>query len=171
MRIKNAINEMLQKDKEGKLLHKGRKQTAAKSRLPAGVPFSKTEAERMLKFDFGVQITFASYEKLDRTFDEMKLQRELLAEYPDFLKGCSVRLFLREDGGKALRIQKSIPTFDSGDREWDSWHALYLLPGAVPGKANGIYCTGGYRLSFAMVCKNLLELSHPLRDLLDEAGH
>ena len=46
---------------------------------------------------------------------------------------------MRAGGRKALRLTLDIPTFDSGDRESDSWHTLYLMPGKARGCVDGIY--------------------------------
>lgn len=47
---------------------------------------------------------------------------------------------------KVVRLIKDVPTFDSGDREYDSWHDLYLVQ-KKRGNVFAVYCKGGYRIS------------------------
>ena len=75
------------------------------------------------------------------------------------------------DGGRtALAFTLDIPTFDSGDREYDSWHTLYLLPGRQAGTVDGYYCTGGYKLAHAVYCCKLRSVSARIWTLLTEQG-
>ena len=57
---------------------------------------------------------------------------------------CGTRIAVFESAiyRKIVRLSLRIPTFDSRDREYDSWHDLYLLQGRN-GKIRAVYCTGG----------------------------
>lgn len=48
-----------------------------------------------------------------------------------------------EKYSKIVCVNRKIPTFDSDDREYDSWHNLYLLR-ENSGIIRAVYCTGGY---------------------------
>ena len=59
---------------------------------------------------------------------------------------ANVTVFENTAYHRILRLSLSIPTFDSGDREYDSWHDLYLLL-EHDGIMRAVYCTGGYRIA------------------------
>lgn len=114
-------------------------------------------AEQRLKNDFGERIRFSSYRKINGNFQPDTFWGTKQAEYPDAWAGADAARYVRADGSKALRLTLDIPAFDSGDRESDSWHTLYLMPGKKRGCVDGIYCTGGYRLACAVYCTTLKE--------------
>ena len=64
----------------------------------------------------------------------------------DKFKDCNVRFFTDGYYPRVVRLSKDIPTFDSGDREYDSWHDLYLVQ-EQSGNIHAVYCTGGYRIA------------------------
>ncbi len=74
--------------------------------------------------------------------------------------GCRVTVYQKADAPRVYRLQKEIPTFDAGDREYDSRHELYLIADARGWRA--IYATGGYKIAriagFAKVLKLPKEL-------------
>jgi len=47
---------------------------------------------------------------------------------------------------KIVQLSCIMPTFDEGDREFDSWHDLYLLQ-EQDGTLRAVYCTGGYSIA------------------------
>lgn len=61
-------------------------------------------------------------------------------------RGVNLAVFDSTKYRKILRLSLSIPTFDSGDREYDSWHDLFLLQ-EQSGLIRAVYCTGGYRIA------------------------
>ena len=58
----------------------------------------------------------------------------------------NISVFKSEKYRKIICISRQIPTFDSSDREYDSWHDLYLLQ-EKNGIIRAVYCTGGYCVS------------------------
>ena len=60
--------------------------------------------------------------------------------------GANVAIFESAQFKKIVRLSLSVPTFDSGDREYDSWHDLFLLQ-EHDGILRAVYCTGGYRIA------------------------
>lgn len=60
--------------------------------------------------------------------------------------GANVAIFESAQFKKIVRLSLSVPTFDSGDREYDSWHDLFLLQ-EHDGIIRAVYCTGGYRIA------------------------
>lgn len=60
--------------------------------------------------------------------------------------GVSIVIFENTKYKRIVRLSLSIPTFDLGDREYDSWHDLFLLQ-EHNGIIRAVYCTGGYRIA------------------------
>ena len=50
-------------------------------------------------------------------------------------------------------IYVSVPVFDSGDREFDSYRKLFLIPGE--GKITGVMVCGGYRIAKVLTYRNI----------------
>lgn len=57
----------------------------------------------------------------------------------------SWRIFRNKTGLKALVIHVSVPTFDSGDRQWDSYRELFLIPKEQ--RMTGFMVCGGYEIA------------------------
>lgn len=57
----------------------------------------------------------------------------------------SQSVYTNKKGGKSLMIYVSVPTFDSEDREWDSYRKLFLVP--EEGIINGFMVSGGYKIA------------------------
>lgn len=57
----------------------------------------------------------------------------------------SQMVYKNKDGRRALRLFISVPTFDSGDREWDSYRKLFLIP--EDGKVTGVLIRGGSKIA------------------------
>lgn len=80
-------------------------------------------------------------------------------------------VFLCEDiyGNKVLYRCEDIPTFDSADREWDSWLSEYLM---YDGKqVNLVVGRGGYRIARLTVYEELLEADQGLYAYLERLGY
>lgn len=63
----------------------------------------------------------------------------------DYSLTDSLSIYRDTEGRPVLGSYVSIPTFDFGDREWDSYARLYL--GRRTGECYGIYINGGYKIS------------------------
>lgn len=61
--------------------------------------------------------------------------------------------YIDEKGREVLSVYESIPTFDSGDREWNSYQKIYIIK--ENGFYTGIYLTGGYRLADVKVYQQI----------------
>jgi len=72
-------------------------------------------------------------------FEKMKL------EYKRDISD-NISIYENTEGLKAIRLFQSIPTFDSGDREWDSYRKLFLVP-TTDGIA-GFMVAGGYNIAW-----------------------
>lgn len=57
----------------------------------------------------------------------------------------SQQVYKDKNGKKVLRFYVSVPTFDSNDREWDSYRKLFLIPDEDG--ITGIMVCGGYRIA------------------------
>ena len=126
--------------------------------------------ERQLKRDFHAEIRFAEYQQAEEGTDPRSVLGDRRSETPKAFRNADTVLYQTADGKKALGLFVDIPTFDSGDRQYDSWHALYLMPGRRPGSVDGIYCTGGYRLALGVWCRNLRRAPWSLGKLLKDYG-
>lgn len=67
------------------------------------------------------------------------------SEFEEY-NGCNVTVYTNGAYPQVIRLSKDIPIFDSGDREYDLWHDLYLVSESN-GQLCAVYCTGGYRLA------------------------
>lgn len=133
-------------------------------------PADGEDVEQQLKNDFRESICFSSYRKMSGVFRPNMFFGIKQAEYPNAWAGADAARYVRAGGRKSLRLTLDIPTFDSGDRESDSWHTLYLMPGKARGCVDGIYCTGGYRLASAVYCTKLKTAPEGMWRLLRENG-
>ena len=71
-------------------------------------------------------------------------------------------------GEKVLRIQHNLPTFDSGDREWDSKHWLNLM---FDGKdVHLVTMNGGYRIAQLTFYENLLSADDRMQPIFEKLG-
>ncbi len=118
-----------------------------------------------LQSDFGFQLRFAgidnnclSPEILENRKTIRNYPRTLLKNYPD-VSFCETA-----DGIRFLRIRFDVPTFDSGDRQYDSWHTLYLIQKEHHG-FDAVYATGGYQVVSVKGYKGLLEMPDELAEL------
>ncbi len=119
-----------------------------------------------LRNDFGEGIGFMSYDELFPLEEFGRLQegtREDLGKGP---RGCKVSGYAGGKYGKVLRLWQDIPTFDSADREFDSWHALYLMRGEE-GTVWGVYAAGGYEVANLVRCRALTECTQELKALVE----
>ena len=79
-------------------------------------------------------------------------------------------VFLTADayGEKVLRTYTQIPTFDSGDREWDSMELEYLF---FDGKhIHLVVMRGGYRIAKLTFYEQLLSADMGLKPLFENLG-
>lgn len=71
-------------------------------------------------------------------------------------------------GEKVLRTYKQIPTFDSGDREWDSMELEYLF---FDGKyIHLVVMRGGYRIAKLTFYENLLSADVRMKPIFEKLG-
>ena len=61
-------------------------------------------------------------------------------------QGTDITIFESTKYRRIVRFSRSVPTFDSDDREYDSWRDLYLLQ-EHNGIIRAVYCTGGYKIA------------------------
>ena len=80
----------------------------------------------------------------------------------------NVSIGIDKFGEKVLRIHYSIPTFDSGDREWDSMYRLYLM---FDGKdVHLITMNGGYRIAQLAFYEKLLTADARMKLIFEKLG-
>lgn len=75
-------------------------------------------------------------------------------------------IFKNKAGVKALVIRVSVPTFDSGDREWDSYRKLFLIPEA--NSMIGFMVYGGYNIAKVVAYMDVHCADKKTKSLLDE---
>lgn len=76
-------------------------------------------------------------------------------------------IFKNKAGKSALVIYVSVPTFDSGDREWDSYRKLFLIPEV--GGMTGFMVCGGYNIARIIAYKDIRYADEKTESLLGEA--
>lgn len=87
-------------------------------------------------------------------------------EVSEKFRGMRITLFSSEQYPHVVRITDDIPTFDSCDREFDSWHDLFLARDAK-GLIHGMYCTGGYRVTQVVSLGYVLKYPEELKKYLE----
>lgn len=75
-------------------------------------------------------------------------------------------IFRDKTGKKALVIHVSVPTFDSGDREWDSYRKLFLIPEA--NGMTGFMVHGGYKVAKVVAYKGVRCADEKTENLMNE---
>lgn len=88
-------------------------------------------------------------------------RKDLMQPFRD----ARVTLFENEHFQKIVRLSLRIPTFDSGDREYDSWHDLFLVR-THDGILRAVYCTGGYKIAHIEGYARLYRYPDPLKEYI-----
>lgn len=81
--------------------------------------------------------------------------------------GCDCdRITVYKDcyGNKVIKLIHDIPCFDSGDREYDSTHVLYLFHNN--GRIYALYCGEGYRIATLTLFENVKISNNKLKGYL-----
>lgn len=93
--------------------------------------------------------------------------RDLLGDQvEDF--GNDIRKYQDVFGNPVLRLYLSVPTFDSGDREWDSYKVLYIIE--HDGHLSGLYLNGGYHLASVVLYRDMDSGESQTEELFQRAG-
>lgn len=82
----------------------------------------------------------------------------------------SANVYITTDayGEKVLKTYKEIPTFDSGDREWDSEELEFLM---FDGKdINLVVMRGGYRIAHLIFFEKLLTADARMKPIFEKLG-
>lgn len=77
-------------------------------------------------------------------------------------RGTDITIFESTKYKTIVRLSRSIPTFDSSDREYDSWHDLFLLQ-EHNGIIRAVYCTGGYKIAHVEGYAQVYQYPEPLK--------
>lgn len=80
----------------------------------------------------------------------------------------NVSIYLDEQNRTVLCIHESIPIFDSGDRQWNSYKEIYLF--RENGILTGIYLTGGYHLAAVKKFIKMETTDEKTKQMLDVLG-
>lgn len=78
--------------------------------------------------------------------------------------GNSRSIYKNKAGEKVLVIHVSVPTFDSGDREWDSYRKLFLIPKG--NEMEGYLVSGGYYVAEVVAYKGICCADKEIKKLL-----
>ncbi len=113
-------------------------------------------------FSFG-SLDFYYREKTDhgKDFKEESLRFE--KAFTD-----AISIYKNRQNADVLRIYVSVPTFDSSDREWDSYRKLYITPKA--GELRGLLVSGGYHIASVQVYRDLCYANERTKKLMEAAG-
>lgn len=77
----------------------------------------------------------------------------------------SQSIYKNKAGKKALVIYVSVPTFDSADRQWDSYRKLFLIP--EEGGMTGFMVSGGYEIAKILAYRDMRYADDKTEKLLD----
>ena len=102
---------------------------------------------------------------------EKTRRREACAEKPlrlDRAVTDSVSVCKDEKNENVLRIRVPVPTFDAGDREWDSYRELRIRSEA--GRLHALLIAGGYKIASVYSCSDLRCADRQTEALLAELG-
>ena len=78
----------------------------------------------------------------------------------------SQRIYKNKAGKRALVVYVSVPTFDSGDREWDSYKKLFLI--SEKDGMRGFLVSGGYKIAQILAYEDIRYADDKTESLLDE---
>ena len=76
------------------------------------------------------------------------------------------RRYVDENGRTVFRLLERVPTFDSSDREYNSYKMIFIFQ--ENGKTNGIYLRGGYRLAQAMEYTDLVCADEKTSEIIEK---
>lgn len=85
--------------------------------------------------------------------------------------GCNcdrISVYKDDYGNKVILLIQDIPCFDSGDREYDSAHLLYLFHNN--GQIHALYCGEGYRIATLILFENISLFQPLLKSYLKREG-
>lgn len=108
---------------------------------------------------------------------EKAVDREEGCQEEDVLKDYGLRFdhkfkddyqIYKKNGKKVLMIYVSVPTFDSGDREWDSYRKLFLIPQKKT--VEGFMIAGGYKVSKIFIYEDMRCADSRTEKILKNAG-
>lgn len=96
----------------------------------------------------GMEFLYSS-EVLDYEHPGNEEKRRLAKYRFEYIKDFSdtVSLYQNDAGQRAVGIFSFLPTFDSGDREWDSYRRILLIPLEQENRMEAFLDCGGYRLA------------------------
>lgn len=109
------------------------------------------------------------YQVNEKTFTDLSfLKGEVKINFHSSRDDYSYQLRKNADGEKFLRYWEKIPTFDDGDRDWDSeeLRALYVDEQGI----NLIHCHCGYELPHIKICVGLKKASPEILRWLNYIG-
>lgn len=79
----------------------------------------------------------------------------------------STSVYRDQNGKNVLRLYFSVPTFDEGDREWDSYRKLFIVP--YKNGFKGLLVFGGYEIAKIYIYTNLKCADEKTKNLLIKA--
>ena len=137
-----------------------------------------------IRSDLGVQTEFRFSERICSPDNEQsrwiygrnyRLPRDLCVDLVETYKdrvfsvhGIHIDEYSDRFHHHVVAVVKSVPTFDSGDREYDSRHTLYLFHNE--GRISAAYVKEGYRIAELYVLKDLQSVGEELKPYLEKAG-
>lgn len=118
------------------------------------IPLEFSEVYEITHIDWSRGIQDCVWQLHGRIFTDLScLKGKTIKEFPVKRKDYYYSLKHYSDGKKFLFYSEEVPTFDSGDREWDSmkYRAVYCDEHGV----NLIHCHEGYKLGRFNICVGL----------------
>ena len=118
------------------------------------IKFEFAEAYKIEHIDWHKGIQDCVWKLNDRVFTDLScLEGKLIKKFSSGRSDSEYKLKKYSDGTRFLFYSEEIPTFDSGDREWDSmkYCAVYCDKHGI----NLIHCHEGYKLGRINICVGL----------------
>lgn len=125
-------------------------------RIKMTLEFEKIYELEHVDWDYGIKNCV--YSVNGRNFKDLNCMRgHVIKKFPMTRDDCGYELRKYSDGKKFLFYWEDIPTFDDGDREWDSmkYRAVFCDENGV----NVIHCHEGYKLPRIRICIGMKKVS------------
>lgn len=121
---------------------------------------------REVRRDFGTEYAFLEKRQEPEAVLEL-LTEGSVQEFPSTQWDYVLRVYTGGKYAKVVYQRRRIPTFDSSDRMYDSWHDLYLIR-ETDGRVWAVYATGGYQISSVESWQQVLSCPKDIQELLEK---
>lgn len=100
--------------------------------------------------------------------NQFMTEKEFRGDLIEETEGRKIRTYKGGNGIPMVMFDEAIPTFDSGDRMYDSFQRIYILK--EKGRLTGYYLHGGYRLSDVKKLTDVSGADQKTIDIMEQYG-